>query len=118
MPTHHRVDQVNLLEATLDILVEYGVLADDNSNIVVSHDGSCVLYDKNNPRTEITITDVDISKIPHAGVNPVEASDAEFYLSIAAQFAEKHGLVIVGKRDETGKVVYWFERRKHERNSF
>lgn len=58
MPTHHRVDQVNLLEATLDILVEYGVLADDNSNIVVSHDGSRVLYDKNNPRTEITITDV------------------------------------------------------------
>ena len=57
MPTHRRVDQVNLLEATLDILVEYGVLADDNSNIVVSHDGSRVLYDKNNPRTEITITD-------------------------------------------------------------
>ena len=59
MPTHRRVDQVNLLEATLDILVEYGVLADDNSNIVVSHDGSRVLYDKNNPRTEITITDVE-----------------------------------------------------------
>ena len=57
MPDHRRVDQVNLLEATLDILVEYGVLADDNSNIVVSHDGSRVLYDKNNPRTEITITD-------------------------------------------------------------
>ena len=59
MPTHHRVDQVNLLAATLDILVEYGVLADDNSNIVVSHDGSRVLYDKTNPRTEITITDVE-----------------------------------------------------------
>lgn len=57
MPTHRRVDQVNLLEATLDILVEYGVLEDDNSNIVVSHDGSRVLYDKDNPRTEITITD-------------------------------------------------------------
>ena len=29
------------------------------------------------------------------------------------------GLVIVGERDETGKVVYWFERRKsHERNHF
>ena len=65
MPTHHRVDQVNLLEATLDILVEYGVLADDNSNIVVSHDGSRVLYDKNNPRTEITITDVE-KEIPDA----------------------------------------------------
>ena len=56
MPTHRRVDLVNLQEATLDILVKYGVLADDNSNIVVSMDGSRVLYDKNNPRTEIEIT--------------------------------------------------------------
>lgn len=56
MPTRRRVDLVNLLEATLDILVHYGVLADDNSNIVVSHDGSLVLYDKDHPRTEIYIT--------------------------------------------------------------
>ena len=55
MPTRHRVDLVNLLEATCDILVECGVLADDNSKIVVSHDGSRVLYDKNRPRVEITI---------------------------------------------------------------
>lgn len=46
MPTRHRVDLVNLLEATCDILVDAGVLADDNSKIVVSHDGSRVLYDK------------------------------------------------------------------------
>lgn len=58
MPTHHRVDLLNLMEGTLDILVECKVLADDKSDIVVSHDGSRVLYDKNNPRTEITITDV------------------------------------------------------------
>lgn len=55
MPTHRRVDLVNLQEATLDVLVKYGVLADDNSNIVVSMDGSRVLYDKENPRTEIDI---------------------------------------------------------------
>jgi hypothetical protein len=30
-------------------------LADDNSNIVVSMDGSRVLYSKENPRTEIEI---------------------------------------------------------------
>lgn len=60
MPTRHRVDLVNLLEATCDILVECGVLADDNSKIVASHDGSCVLYDKNRPRVEITITPADI----------------------------------------------------------
>lgn len=58
MPTRHRVDLVNLLEATCDILVDAGVLADDNSKIVVSHDGSRVLYDKENPRAEIFIEEV------------------------------------------------------------
>lgn len=56
MPTRHKVDLCNLLEATCDILVKYKVLADDNSNIVAGHDGSRVLYDKENPRCEITIT--------------------------------------------------------------
>ena len=58
MPTRHRVDLVNLLEATCDILVDAGVLADDNSKIVVSHDGSRVLYDKENQRAEIFIEEV------------------------------------------------------------
>lgn len=39
---------------------------------------------------------------------------ANLCLAAAADYAEKHGLVIVGERDETGKVVYWFERRKHD----
>lgn len=55
MPTKRRVDLANLLNAILDILVKYEVIADDNSNIVYSHDGSRVLYDKENPRTEVTI---------------------------------------------------------------
>lgn len=62
MPTRHRVDLVNLLEATCDILVDCGVLADDNSKIVASHDGSCVLYDKDRPRVEITITPAQIAE--------------------------------------------------------
>lgn len=56
MPTRNRVDLVNLLEATLDILTAGGVLADDNSNIVVGTNGSIVLYDPDNPRAEIQIT--------------------------------------------------------------
>ena len=56
MPTHRKVDLTNLLEAIDDILVHYGILIDDNSNVIVGHDGSRVLYDKENPRTEITIT--------------------------------------------------------------
>lgn len=58
MPTHRRVDLVNLLQATCDILVHYGILIDDNSNYVVGFDGSRVLYDKENSRTEIEITEI------------------------------------------------------------
>lgn len=57
MATRRIVDLVNLLEATCDILVDAGVLEDDNSRIVVSHDGSRVEYDKSNPRVEIEITE-------------------------------------------------------------
>ncbi len=55
MRTRRRVDLTNLLEAADDVLVKYGVLADDNSNIIVSHDGSRVMYDPKFPRTEIII---------------------------------------------------------------
>ena len=55
MATRRKVDLVNLQEATLDILVKYGVILDDNSNIVASMDGSRVFYDKESPRTEIEI---------------------------------------------------------------
>lgn len=56
MPTRRKVDLTNLLEAIDDILVYAGTLADDNSSIIVSHDGSRVLYDKENPRTEVYIS--------------------------------------------------------------
>lgn len=56
MPTHRKVDLNNLLEAATDLLVCCGVLADDNSSIVESHDGSRVRYDPVNPRTEIIIS--------------------------------------------------------------
>lgn len=56
MKTRRRVDLTNLLEAIDDILVKYGVLEDDNYNIIVSHDGSRVYYDKENPRTVVEIT--------------------------------------------------------------
>lgn len=58
MPTRRRVDLCNLLEATCDILVKAGVLEDDNSTIVYSHDGSRVDYDKENPRVEVFIDDL------------------------------------------------------------
>ena len=56
MPTRHKVDLLNLMEATMDILVRAGILEDDNSRVVASHDGCAVLYDKQQPRVEISIT--------------------------------------------------------------
>lgn len=44
--------------------------------------------------------------------------DAELLLCLVGQYANANGLKIVGERAETGEVVYWFERRKHERNHF
>lgn len=58
MPTRRKCDLVNMQEAILDVMVKAGLLADDNYSIVQSMDGSRVLYDKENPRTEIFITEV------------------------------------------------------------
>lgn len=52
-------DLVNLLEATQDILTKYGVLADDNSNIIRSVDGSRVYYTSGELSTIITIREID-----------------------------------------------------------
>lgn len=59
MPTKRTVDKSNLEESCHDLLVAVGVLADDNRDIIASTDGSRVLYDKENPRTEIYITDYE-----------------------------------------------------------
>ena len=59
MRTRRRVDLINLHEALHDILVKAGVLEDDNCKIIYSTDGSYVDYDKENPRTEVTITYLD-----------------------------------------------------------
>ena len=58
MPTKRRVDLTNLLNATMDILCFYDVILDDNRDVVYSVDGSRVLYSKENPRTEVTITPI------------------------------------------------------------
>lgn len=59
MPTRRRVDLTNLLEAAHDTLVAAKILADDNNTIIASVDGSRVLYDKENPRTEIVIQELN-----------------------------------------------------------
>lgn len=54
-----RVDLCNLHEALCDVLVKHQVVEDDNCNIIATMDGSCVKYDKDFPRTEVTITPID-----------------------------------------------------------
>lgn len=57
MPTKRKVDTSNLISAVHDILVKYDILADDNRDIIASTDGTRTYYDKDNPRTEIEITE-------------------------------------------------------------
>lgn len=56
MPTKRKCDLTNMLEAIDDVMVKAGLIVDDNYTVIAGHDGSRVLYDKNNPRTEIVIT--------------------------------------------------------------
>lgn len=54
-----RRDIANYLEAIQDILVKYGLLADDNYNIIASLDGCSMEIDRENPRVEIEIKKLD-----------------------------------------------------------
>lgn len=67
MPTRGTVDLVGLHQALQDILVHYQIIEDDNSRIIVSLDGSRVMYDKDHPGTEVWITPADSDKLQHEG---------------------------------------------------
>lgn len=55
MPTRRKVDTANLNAAIHDILVKYGILSDDNRDVIASTDGTRTFYDKENPRAEVII---------------------------------------------------------------
>ena len=60
--TKRKIDKTNLESAIMDVLVKAGVLADDSAispEVVVATDGSRVLIDKQNPRVEIEITQLE-----------------------------------------------------------
>lgn len=59
MKNRRKCDVSNCLEAAHDLLVKGRILADDNYTIIESVDGSRVKYDKDNPRTEITIEELE-----------------------------------------------------------
>lgn len=55
-----KLDLVNLLAATDDVLVKYKIIEDDNCKIVAGHDGSRVIYTSGEEYTEIEITEVTL----------------------------------------------------------
>lgn len=57
--TRRRIDLTNLLEALDDMLVKAEVIEDDCRDIVASHDGSKVYWNKENPHIEIEITKLE-----------------------------------------------------------
>ena len=60
MPTKRLCDLTNMLESIDDVMVKAGLFKDDNYRIIAAHDGSRVLYDKDNPRTEVYIERVEV----------------------------------------------------------
>ena len=80
MATRRKVDLVNLEEATSDILVRGGVIIDDNSRVVAGYDGSRVLYDKERPRVEIRITNMEEFGGNFVSLDDALLEDANFSL--------------------------------------
>lgn len=58
MQTLRIVDLSALYEGIQDTLVKAEILKDDNFNIIIGHDGSRVLLDRENPRIEVAIVPV------------------------------------------------------------
>lgn len=59
MDARRKADLVNLEQALCDLLVDNGIVEDDNYMIIASMDGSRVFVDKDNPRTEVTIEEIE-----------------------------------------------------------
>lgn len=55
VPDRRRRDIANLVNAIQDVLVEIGILADDNFNIVKSIDGTRIIYEKGREETIVEI---------------------------------------------------------------
>ena len=56
LKARYKADLTNLCQALHDVMVACGCVADDNCRIIASMDGTEAGWDKENPRTEVTIT--------------------------------------------------------------
>lgn len=58
VPDRRKRDLTNLENAIADIMIKYGVIEDDNYNIIAGWDGSRIIYEKGKEETIIEITEV------------------------------------------------------------
>jgi len=61
VPDKRKRDLTNLENAIADILVKYGILEDDNYNIIDNWDGSRIIYQKGVEKTIIEINKAEVS---------------------------------------------------------
>ena len=59
VPNRIKRDLTNLENAIADILVKYGILEDDNYNIIAGWDGSRIIYEKDREETIIEISKME-----------------------------------------------------------
>ena len=59
VPDKRKRDLTNLENAIADILVKYGILEDDNYNIIAGWDGSRIIYEKDREETIIKISKME-----------------------------------------------------------
>lgn len=59
VPNKRKRDLTNLENSIADILIKYGVIEDDNSEIVAGWDGSRVIYEKGKEETIIEIERIE-----------------------------------------------------------
>ena len=104
MPTHRKCDLTNLLQAIDDIMVKAGLLADDNYTIIQSHDGSRVFYDKDKPRTVVTITRAAEPKEASAAKRLVDNGYED--ITILSNYSYDTALIGV---TEDGRAVYDYD---------
>lgn len=87
MKTKRKCDLTNLLEAIDDILVHHAVIVDDNYNIIAGHDRSRVYIDREHPRTEIIIEEIEQGN--EQEINRASEEDAE-HITAAIRSAKNH----------------------------
>lgn len=105
MPTRRKCDLTNLLQAIDDIMVKAGLLADDNYTIIQSHDGSRVFYDKENPRTEVTIKRIEPKDGPADAAKRLVDNGYED-ITILSNYSYDTALIGV---TEDGRAVYDYD---------